>query len=174
MKKFGFFFLLFLIAAGFVAKYALFDYVVSDGKRVGNLTKITQKGKIIKTWEGTLDTGYGEQLTFHFSVKDKAVAQQLYDLENREVVLYYNEHLYGWPRDTKYDVFDWKTQEESVGNKKTNTQNQTRAIEQAEKTLFCSFLGTLISDPTLYTQVKQYIEKNNKYIFNKYEICNEK
>jgi len=174
MKKFGFFFLLFLIVGGFVAKYALFDYVVSDGKRVGNLTKITEKGKIIKTWEGTLDTGYGEQLTFHFSVKDKNVAQQLYDLENRQVVLYYNEHFYGWPRDTKYDVFEWKRQEEGkVNNKKESTQSQARAIEQAEKTLFCSFLGTLISNPTLYTQVKKYIEDNNKYIFNKYELCNE-
>ncbi len=175
MKKFLFIFLILLVVAGVAAKFILFDYVYSKGKRVGNLTKISQKGKVIKTWEGTLDEGFGEQLTFHFSVKDNKVAKELFSLENKKVVLFYNEHLMGWPRETKYDITEWKQQDEKpVVDVKANQEAQQKALDRAEKTLFCSFLGTLASDADLYKKVKAHVEKSNLFLFNKYDICNQK
>ncbi len=172
MKKFLFLFFIILIVAGIAAKFILFDYVYSKGKRVGNLTKISQKGKVLKTWEGTLDEGFGEQLTFFFSVKDDAVAQELFNLENKKVVLFYNEHLMGWPRETKYDIVSWKQQDEKPTANASQLENQQKAIDRAEKTLFCSFLGTLASDADLYTKVKKHVENSNLFLFKKYEMCN--
>ena len=62
---------------GYLTKWALFDFNISSGKRVGNLVKISKKGKFIflKTWEGTLDEGSGDKLTYYFSVKSEKVAQ---------------------------------------------------------------------------------------------------
>ena len=90
-----------------VAYFILFDFPISTGKRVGNLVKISKKGKVIKTWEGTIDEGSGDKLTTYFSVKSDKVGQELYDYEGKGVILYYEEYLIGWPEDTNYNVVAW-------------------------------------------------------------------
>ena len=152
------------------AKYVLWDFPISTGKRVGNLTKISKKGKIIQTWEGTIDEGSGDKLTSYFSVSDEVIAQELYNYEGKQVIIYYEEHLFGWPRDTKYDVVSWKPKD---NNNLTQIGGSSNPIIQAlSKSLFCTFLGSLYKNKQLYQEVKDYIEKNNLYLFKQYESCN--
>jgi len=168
MKKFGVISIILLLCVAFAAKFILFDYVVSSGKRVVNLTKLSKKGKVMKTWEGTLDEGSGDKLTSYFSVKSSSVAQELYEYEGRKVIIFYNEHFLAFPQETKYDVVAWKpaTEGEVIDKEKD------RLVSRLQKTLFCSFLGTLIGDQKLYQEVKSYIKKNNLYLFKQYQSCN--
>lgn len=156
-------------------KYVLFDFPISTGKRVGNLTKISKKGKLLKTWEGTIDEGSGDKLTSYFSVSNDEIGQQLYEYEGRQVVVYYEEHLMAFPYDTKYDVVLWKNKNEGFNDSSINNQKTIDAslLNQVEQTLFCSFLGALRSDRQLYLQVKELIKNNNHYLFQQYDRCNE-
>lgn len=173
MKK-----VLIVIVLGLVmygVKYILFDFAISSGKRAGNLTKISKKGKLIKTWEGTIDEGSGDKLTSYFSVADDEIGQQLYEYEGRQVVIYYEEHLMAFPYDTKYNVFSWKNKNTGFDNQVSINQPSINAslLNQIEKTLFCSFIGALRSDRQLYLQVKELIKKNNHYLFQQYDRCND-
>jgi len=162
---------MFFLTLLFLAKFVLIDYVVSDGKRVGNLTKITKKGKVFKTWEGTIDEGYGENLTTHFSVKDEKLAQELYAYEGKQVILYYEEHFIGFPRDTKYNIVSWTPKDGVTGSQSVNVDQQL--LQNVGTTLFCSMLGSLVSNKNLYDQVKNHLKVSNIYIFNQYQKCNE-
>lgn len=164
-----------LVSALVLTKLIMWDFPISSGKRVGNLTKISKKGKLFKTWEGTIDEGSGDKLTSFFSVRDNAIAEELYGYEGRKVVIYYEEYLANWPWGTKYNVTSWKPNEE---DKLTalNSDNQgggNALVDFVGKTLFCSMLGTLYQDQELYSKVKEFIKEKNLYLFNQYEKCNE-
>ncbi|RLA62367.1 MAG: hypothetical protein DRQ88_11820 [Epsilonproteobacteria bacterium] len=161
-------FLIIFVLGLWATKWALWDMKISSGKIVGHLTHMTQKGNIpfLKTWEGTVDEGSGDKLTTYFSVKDEVLAKKLFTYEDKEVVLYYDEHLLGWPRKTKLVVFSWKA-------KKAPVQfNESKTLEILEKTLFCSFLGSLLPNQDLYQKVKDFIKEQNLFIYNQYQKCN--
>lgn len=173
-----------LVTLIFCAKWIAYDYVLSDGKRVGNLTKISKLGKtfLTKTWEGTIDEGSGDKLTTNFSVKSDEIGQELYAYEGREVILYYNVHFMGWPRLTKYDIVSWKpkklVEKVDVVNQNNDTvgassRSESAAASELSKALLCSFLGSLYTDQDLYQSVKAHIKKTNLYLFNQYQRCNE-
>jgi hypothetical protein len=165
-----------LITLLVATKYILWDFPVSNGKRVGNLTKISKKGKFYftKTWEGTVDEGSGDKLTTNFSVKSEQLGEELYAYEGKQVILYYVEHLMGWPRDTKYDITSWKAKDEnSVSVSYASPDGENPLINEISKTLFCSFLGSLYQDPELYQKVKDFIKEKNLYLYRQYERCNE-
>ena len=166
MKK-GLFLIVFVLAL-WGLKWALWDMKISSGKIVGNLTKISQRGKIpfFKTWEGTIDEGSGDKLTTYFSVKDENLARGLFTYEGKEVILYYDEHLVGWPRDTKIIVFSWKSKKKMVA------LSEDKTLKNLEKALFCSFLGSLLPNTDLYQKVKDYIKDQNLFIYNQYKKCN--
>jgi hypothetical protein len=157
--------LLLLLVTG---KYLAFDFPISTGKRVGNLTKISLKGKIFKTWEGTLDEGSGDKLTSYFSVRDSKVAQELYEYEGKQVLIYYEQYYFGWPRDTNYNVVSWQKKDEADRDAPIETLYNVLG-----KTVFCSFLGTLINNKALYDEVKSYIKDENIYLYNQYKQCND-
>ena len=161
-------FLIIFVLALWGTKWALWDMKVSNGKMVGNLTHISQKGKIpfLKTWEGTVDEGSGDKLTTYFSVKNETLAKKLFSHEGKEVILYYDEHLMGWPRKTKLVVYSWKA--------KTNRPkfSEAKTLEILEKTLFCSFLGSRLPNQELYQQVKNYMKGQNLFLYNQYKKCN--
>jgi hypothetical protein len=155
-------------------KWILFDYVTSNGKRVGNLTKFSKKGRIFKTWEGTIDEGSGDKLTSYFSVKSDKLAQELFKYEGRKVVIYYNQHLLGFPRDTNYVLTDWKPFEEDIQIRGSSTEvgvNQ-KLLEELQKGYFCSLLGTLYANPELYQQVKEFTKERNLFLYKKIANCN--
>jgi len=184
MKKFKFFVLLFLVLGMIIGKYIFFDYPVSRGRRAGNLTKISKKGKFLKTWEGTIDEGSGDKLTSYFSVKSDKIGKELFNLKQRKVVVYYEEYFSGWPRETKYNVVSWEPLIEggagSAASAQSNNQREESnvgsgndsAVELLSRTLFCSALGTLLNDADLYLKVKEHLKNNNKYIFNQISNCN--
>lgn len=162
----------------FLTKFILWDFKVSTGKRVGNLTKISKKGRIFKTWEGTIDEGSGDKLTSYFSVSSDEIGNELYNYEGRQVLIYYSEHVLGWPRDTKYDVVSWKPKEieaatvsnKAIGEIASDLNSNSKEISRV---LFCTMLGSLYKDKELYTKIKEYIKNDNLFLYNQYDKCNE-
>ncbi|MDH4467190.1 MAG: hypothetical protein QE271_03960 [Bacteriovoracaceae bacterium] len=167
--------------------YLAFHYPISTGKRVGNLTKLSVKGKLIKTWEGTLNEGYGDKLTTYFSINSEKLAQELYAHEGREVVIYYEEHFYGWPNDTNYNVIKWHAQGSVASTTAAPIEDNTKkseidSLKEAIKIvanewqmgLFCSLLGTLVSDQDLYKKVKEKVQQNNPFLAEQIKNCNSK
>ncbi len=160
-----------LITVGFAAKFILWDFAISTGKRVGNLTKISKKGKIFRTWEGTIDEGSGDKLTSNFSVRNNDLGDELYGYEGKQVIIYYEEHIFGWPWDTKYNVTSWKPKDPVVSQLQSNENGEV--VDQLSKALFCSMLGSLYKNQELYNKVKDYMKEDNLYLYNQYEKCNE-
>jgi len=86
----------------FLTVYVLFVYFAtySKGYRSGELVKISERGVVFKTWEGTLSQGVSDELQFHFSIEDKdtEVIDLLKTLQGKSVRLTYIE---------RYDTFFW-------------------------------------------------------------------
>ena len=90
-------------------------FVFSDGDRTGYITKFSKKGFVFKTHEGILKTGFvnlGNTVTpneeWRFSVADEEVAQQIRNMDQRNMVkLFYKEYYTRlfWRGDTKYFVY---------------------------------------------------------------------
>ena len=88
----------------------------SDGKRVGVLTKFSNKGLFIKSYEGELNMGgvrnnvnsKGERSmvanVWEFSCSNPQMAEKLENLIGKEVVIKYHQSFAGLVRDTSYDV----------------------------------------------------------------------
>ena len=88
----------------------------SDGKRVGVLSKFSQKGLIIKSYEGELNMGgirnnvnsKGERSmvanVWEFSCSNPQMAEKLENLVGKEVVIKYHQSFAGLQRNTSYDV----------------------------------------------------------------------
>lgn len=154
-------------------KYILWDFPISNGKRVGNLTKISKKGKFIPTWEGTIDEGSGDKLTSYFSVQEDIIGEELYNYEGRQVIIYYEEYLVGWPRDTHYNVTSWKPKAGGdVVSAATDQPSESGALGLLSKTMFCALLGSLYADQELYLKVKEHLKLNNLYLYKNIEKCN--
>ncbi len=170
--KFKIFFPIILISILVATKYVLWDYPISNGKRVGNLTKFSKKGKVLPTWEGTIDEGSGDKLTSYFSVSNEELAQELYNYEGKQVVIYYNQYLVGWPRDTNYDVVSWKPKDNDLSSNAVESGVKP-IVRILSKTLFCSMLGSLYADKELYQQVKSYLKTNNLYLYKQIDLCNQ-
>jgi len=106
-------FLLALVLAGGIT-YLYFNFTYSEGNRAGVLTKFSTKGFIFKTNEGELNVGSINSATgnavannaWAFSVKDKAVAEQLYKMEGKMIRVHYKEKVKNlpWQGETKYFV----------------------------------------------------------------------
>ena len=115
------------------------------------------------------------------------IGQELYKYEGRKVIIYYNEHILGWPRSTKYDVVAWKPKQKELGLSDNNyTEDFSSENAQAEsaskggatakelsKTLFCSMLGSLYKNKELYQKVKKFVKEDNLYLYNQYKKCND-
>ena len=160
----------------FVGKLILWDFPISTGKRSVNLVKLSKKGKILKTWEGTMDLGSGDLLTFDFSVRNNELANEMYNYEGKTVSIYYEEYLAGWPWETKYNVVDWSQKNKtksSASQGKTTVESSSQALSLLNKTMFCSTIGTLYSDQSLYKQVKEHLKKNNLYLYRQIDKCND-
>jgi hypothetical protein len=85
----------------------------SEGDRTGTLYKFSHKGVVVKTWEGSLNTG-GINLdnaqpmgaSWDFSVIDEEVVKQLKEVEGKRVKLTYEQKLFKlwWMGETDYFV----------------------------------------------------------------------
>ncbi len=167
-KIFGPLFLVIVLAS---AQYILWNYPISNGKRVGNLTKFSKKGKIFPTWEGTIDEGSGDKLTSYFSVRDEKLGEELFNYEGKQVIVYYEQYLMGWPWETSYNIISWKPKDIPT-LEQVVSQEGSPALKLLSKTLFCSLLGSLIMDEDLYAKVKEHVKTRNYYLFKQFDQCN--
>jgi hypothetical protein len=84
-----------LIGGGALWFWGSLTYVYSSGERAGYIQKISRKGWVIKTWEGELamvNIPGAMQEKFYFTVRNKAVAQEIQKAVGQRVVLTYEEH----------------------------------------------------------------------------------
>ena len=110
-----------LLGLGILAVISFLVYAnltYSNGSRAGQLIKISDKGVVIKTYEGQLSLGgittdegganFGN--VWEFSVADEAVYQELQNLRGKQVVVTYEEKYttLPWRGDTKYIVVEVK------------------------------------------------------------------
>lgn len=69
----------------------------SAGKRAGYVQKISRKGFLCKTWEGTLYTDIARGFradSFAFSVRSDSIAHAIEALSGKRVAVEYEQHLY--------------------------------------------------------------------------------
>jgi hypothetical protein len=95
--------------AVFMAYYAFIYFVTySEGTRSGELIKFSNKGVLVKTWEGEISQGISGAQIFTFSVldKDEKVIEKLQEYQGQYVKLTYVERYatFFWLGDSKYFV----------------------------------------------------------------------
>ncbi len=100
-----------IILAIFAGWYAFVYYAsYSQGTRSGELIKFSNKGVIVKTWEGEISQGISGAQIFSFSVEDKekSIIKKLEKFQGRYVKLKYKERFakISWLGDTKYFIID--------------------------------------------------------------------
>lgn len=86
------------------------NWSYSSGKRAGYVQKISKKGYLCKTWEGTLYTDIAKGFrsdSFSFSVRNDSIARKIEELSGKRVAVDYQQHI-GVPTscfgDTEYFV----------------------------------------------------------------------
>ena len=109
-----------IIVVGVIALLAIYYLVIyfvpySEGFRSGELIKFSNKGVIVKTWEGEISQGISGAQIFSFSVLDidEQVIENLKEFQGEYVKLTYTERFgtFFWLGDTKY--FVTKVEQES-------------------------------------------------------------
>lgn len=85
-----------LLVAGFMGYVWLaLHWSFSSGERIGYIQKISQKGWVVKTWEGELQLvsvpGAAPE-KFLFSVREDAIAEKLNAVAGKKVALSYEQH----------------------------------------------------------------------------------
>jgi len=68
----------------------------SEGQRVGYVQKVSRKGFICKTWEGTLYTDIAKGFrsdSFNFTVRSDSLAKVIEGLGGKKVSIYYEQHI---------------------------------------------------------------------------------
>ncbi len=69
----------------------------SSGKRAGYVQKMSRKGYICKTWEGTLYTDIARGFrsdSFSFTVRSDSLAHVIESLSGKRVAVDYEQHIY--------------------------------------------------------------------------------
>jgi len=69
----------------------------SSGKRAGYVQKISRKGYVCKTWEGTLYTDIAKGFrsdSFSFTVRNDSLAHVIETLSGKRVAMDYEQHIY--------------------------------------------------------------------------------
>ena len=107
MKKFIFTLVVLVAIAGGLG-YLAINLPYSTGVRSGRLVKLSDKGVLIKTYEGTLDLGMGDNLSWDFSLHDEAMAKELLVNTGKMIQLDYNELYFKFFYGTKYKITKWQ------------------------------------------------------------------
>ncbi|MBK8196597.1 MAG: 6-phosphogluconate dehydrogenase [Lewinellaceae bacterium] len=95
-----------LIASG-IGYFTYSQMSYSDGFRSGQLVKISRRGVLFKTYEGSLNLSPNGLMTnWDFSAKNDQVAKKLEESEGKLVRLHYRQRyrVFFWQGDTEYIV----------------------------------------------------------------------
>ena len=114
LKKYlGILFLFILLACG-IYVYFKYYFTYSNGNRFGLLQKFSRRGNVFKTYEGEMILNLVRSNAtvplasekFYFSVTKKNVADQLMNIQGRNITIRYKEKhgTLPWRGDTKYIV----------------------------------------------------------------------
>lgn len=152
-------------------------YPLSSGNRSGKLVKISHRGKLWKTCEGTLDLGSGDNLSWDFSVKNRQVCDDLIENSGEFIDLTYKETFLGFPRDTTYQVESFRLSRTKINNSNLvdgNSANHYKVENNSyeNKDAFCSLLGSIYEHKDIYLKVKGILKLKNLYLYKKLEQCN--
>ncbi len=102
-----------VLCAGYL--WVALNWSYSKGERAGYVQKFSEKGWVIKTWEGelTLVAVPGSMPEkFFFTVRDDELAKRINGSVGKRVTLYYEQHKglpSNWFGDTEYFVKGIKT-----------------------------------------------------------------
>lgn len=126
LKKIFIYVVLF-ISLSFVAYISFIYYVpYSKGFRSGELIKISNKGYLVKTWEGELSQGISGAQIFSFSVERNniEIIKQLKEYQGSYVKLQYIERYktFFWWGDTHY--FITKVEQENSPHFNSNSNEK--------------------------------------------------
>ncbi|PHX65961.1 MAG: hypothetical protein CK550_02190 [Gemmatimonadetes bacterium] len=72
------------------------NWSYSSGKRAGYVQKISRKGYVCKTWEGTLYTDIAKGFrsdSFSFTVRSDSLAHVIETLSGKRVAMDYEQHI---------------------------------------------------------------------------------
>lgn len=108
MKKKIFFYLLILVVIFVGLGYGVLHYPISSGMRSGKIVELKRKGYLFKTYEGILDLGSGENLTWEFSIHDDELGNQVESMSGKYVSVEYREILFKFFYNTKFDILSAK------------------------------------------------------------------
>ncbi len=95
-----------VVGAGYFA-YSQMTY--SEGRKSGQLVKISRRGVIFKTYEGTLNISPNGIMTpWDFSAENNDIAEKLQNYDGKQVILHYKQRyqVFFWQGDTDYIVDD--------------------------------------------------------------------
>ena len=109
IKLFTILFLIIVLLVG--SSYLIFTYPYSSGTRSGKLVKLSKKGIHYPTYEGILDLGSGDKLTWEFSIHDKKVGDALSKHSGKNIKLTYDELFFKILFETKYNVTEFEVQD---------------------------------------------------------------
>ncbi|OIQ20520.1 MAG: hypothetical protein BM556_00835 [Bacteriovorax sp. MedPE-SWde] len=151
-KIIGAFVVIFIILGAI--SYGVVQYSFSHGVRSGKLVKLSQKGVLFKTYEGTLDLGSGDELTWQFSIHDDALGEQLVKQTGQTVRLEYRELLYKLFFGTKYDVEGWSL----VG-------------ESNDLNYLCRLVDIMRSNSSIVNYLRPLLEKEDTELLKKIRAC---
>lgn len=71
------------------------NYTYSSGERAGYVQKMSRKGWLCKTWEGTLYTDIARGFrsdSFNFTVRNDSIARLLESMSGKRVAVQYDQH----------------------------------------------------------------------------------
>ena len=131
-----------LVTSGIIAAIINYDY--SKGVRSGKLVKISKKGVVLKTYEGTLDLGSGDMLTWNFSVHDTEIGEELEKASGQIVQLHYREMFFKLFYETKYEVTSWEILE-----------------DKSAQVLLCRLVKVLIRNKHVVEKIRPMIENHD-------------
>jgi hypothetical protein len=135
--------------------FGILQYSYSTGQRSGKLVKLSKKGFLPKTYEGTLDLGSGDALTWQFSVHDEKLGERLTSLSGQNVTLEYRELLWKIFYDTKYDITGYKVIED---------------LSQSNQSL-CRLVQVLRQDKTIVEQIRPMIQQYDPGLLTTIRRC---
>jgi hypothetical protein len=135
--------------------YGILQYSYSTGQRAGKLVKLSKKGFLPKTYEGTLDLGSGDALTWQFSVHDEKLGEKLTSLSGQMVTLEYRELLWKIFYDTKYDITGYKIVEDPRDSNKS----------------LCRLVQVLRQDKNVVELIRPLIQKYDLPLLNIIRNC---
>ena len=148
------FFIVIIILAMLGISYGLVTIPYSEGVRSGRLVKLSKKGILYSTYEGTLDLGSGDQLTWNFSIHNKKIGEKLVKLSGQKVKLNYDELFFKLFYETKYNVINF----ELVNDQPTDNS-------------LCELVNVVRKFPAMVEALKNELEENNISLLSKIRSC---